>query len=228
MTGVAGENRWSKYRPTGFAFPAEYVIRIFKGSYPRLNLDKAAYRGKRILDLGCGDGRNLVLLNQCGFELFGVEVSELAIADAKINLNAVGVAADIRLGWSDSTPFPDGFFDYLLAWNVIYYMRDQKADFSAHVREAARILRPEGYLVLSIPKKSCFIFKDCKNLGAGYVVITNDPWKERIGDVFRMFDGEREIEDAFSERFKDFTFGSVHDDCFGYEYHWHLVVCRKK
>jgi SAM-dependent methyltransferase len=229
MSRASGEERWSKYRGTGgFAFPAEYVIRIFKGSYPRLNLDKAAYRGKRILDMGCGDGRNLVLLSQCGLELYGVEVSELMIAEARTNLDAVGIAADIRLGWNDSIPFPDEFFNYLLAWNVIYYLRGEKADFGAHVREASRVLKQDGYLILSIPMKSCFIFKDCKHLGNGYVVITNDPWKSRIGDVFRMFDNEREIQDAFSGHFKDFAFGSVQDDCFGYEYHWHLVVCRKK
>ena len=40
-------------------YPAEYVIRIFKGSYPKLNFDKKSYDGKKICDIGCGVGRNL-------------------------------------------------------------------------------------------------------------------------------------------------------------------------
>lgn len=51
------------------AYPAEYVIRMFKGSYPRLNLKmiSGGDEGKSILDIGCGDGRHLCFFNTLGF-----------------------------------------------------------------------------------------------------------------------------------------------------------------
>ena len=50
------------------AYPPEYVIRMFKGVYPKLNLQRNGYSGKSILDIGCGDGRNIPLFKQLGFK----------------------------------------------------------------------------------------------------------------------------------------------------------------
>ena len=43
-----------------------------------------------------------------------------------------------------------------------------------------------------------------------------------------MFEDEEEIKKTFSPEFKDFIFGSIEDDCFGLNYHWHLIVCKRK
>ena len=55
-------------------YPNEYVVRIFMGSYPRLNLDKSRYQQQRICDVGCVAGRNLILFHDLGFEAHGVEI----------------------------------------------------------------------------------------------------------------------------------------------------------
>jgi SAM-dependent methyltransferase len=215
------------YQTENMAFPSEGAIRIFKGSYPRLNLDKTLYHEQKICDLGCGDGSNLVLLNQCGFELYGTEISQEIVDISKENLACIGIEADIRIAFNQSIPFDDEFFDYLLSWNQCYYMGDYD-NFDDYVLEFARILKPEGYLVLSIPKKTCFIYKGSEMYRNGYQIIRNDPFNLRNGAILRMFDNEQEIEDVFSKCFKNFAFASVEDDFFGYEYHWHLAVCQKK
>ena len=91
-----------------------------------------------------------------------------------------------------------------------------------------RILKSEGTLVLSIPKKSCFIYKNAQINEKGYCVIKNDPFKGRNGAVLRIFEDENEIKQSFEKYFKNFKFASVHDDCFGFDYHWHIIVCEKK
>jgi SAM-dependent methyltransferase len=218
---------WDKaYVGHQMMYPAEYVIRIFKGSFPRLDLDKASFNSKKICDVGCGDGRNLVLLKQCGFDLYGVEISEEIVEKVKSDLASLGIEADIRVGDNYNIPFGDDFFDYVLSWNVCYYMGKQ-TNFSSHVKELARVIKPEGFLVLSIPKKTCYIFEGSEELKRGYQVIRNDPFKTRNGEVLKMFENEEEISDEFSSYFKEFVWASIHDDCFGFNYHWHLVVCRK-
>ncbi len=233
---MSGENKYdakkewnSLFLNAGMSFPSEYVIRILKGSFPRLNLDKAAFRGSRFCDAGCGDGRNLLLAKTCGFDTFGVEISEEIVAKVRSNLSKAGIEqVDVRVGSNSKIPFGDEFFDYLLSWNACYYMGGV-LDFDAYVREFARVLRKDGYLILSIPKKSCFIFKTSEPAGKeGYRIIRNDPFKVRDGEILRMFNDEKEIEAVFSPFFKDFIFASIHDDCFGYEYHWHLAVCKRK
>ena len=44
-------------------YPTEWVIRTIAGAnYPNFKYDKSKYIGKKILDISCGDGRNLALL----------------------------------------------------------------------------------------------------------------------------------------------------------------------
>lgn len=133
----------------------------------------------------------------------------------------------MRAGTNAAIPFEDGAFDFLLSWNACYYM-GESTDFAAHVDEFARVLKPGGTLVLSIPKKSCFIFEGSDTLKPGYQIIRNDPFGIRNGEVLRMFEDAAEIAETFGTRFTQFATGDIHDDCFGYAYHWHLAVCRKK
>ncbi|MGD0534560.1 MAG: class I SAM-dependent methyltransferase [Methanoregula sp.] len=209
------------------AYPAEYVIRIFKGAYPRLNLDKN-FRGRKICDIGCGDGRHIPFLHTCGFDAYGIELTEEIVDRVKENLRPARLPIlDVRVGSNDRIPFGDVFFDYLLAWNTCYYLGEH-ADFAGYVKEYARILKKNGYLILSIPKKTCFIYHGSERIAGGRAIIRNDPFNIRNGEILRIFDDEEEIEEAFSGFFDRFVFASVHDDCFGYDYHWHLVVCQKR
>lgn len=207
-------------------YPSEYVIRIFKGNYPKLKLNEKSFLNKKICDIGCGDGRNLVFLYNCGFDIYGTEIASEIVEKTKSSLKKLNINANIKIGTNDSIKFTDNFFDYLLSWNSCYYM-GENTDFNIYVKEYARILKKEGYLILSIPQKTCFIFKDSEHLKNGYKIIRNDPFKIRNGEVLRQFDDEKEIEQTFSPFFKNFIFASINDDCFGYNYHWYLVVCQK-
>lgn len=209
------------------AYPSEYVIRILKGSYPRLNLDKKSFVGARICDASCGDGRNIPLMKQCGFEAYATEISQDIVNKVSKNLADNGINAEVRVGKNDQLPFEDGYFDYVLSWNACYYM-GQNRDFGLHVQELARILKSGGTLILSIPKKTCFIYKTSERIGDEFAVIRNDPFGVRNGEVLRIFEDENEIANTFSTHFKDFVFGSIHDDCFGFEYHWHIAVCKRR
>ena len=209
------------------AYPSEYVIRILKGSFPNLNLDKN-FKEKKFLDMGCGDGRNLILAKSAGFDIYGVEISTDICKNIEKNLKSVGIDKYcIKEGKNDSIPFENSFFDYMLSWNSCYYMGGG-TDFQDYVKEFARVVKKDGYLILSIPKETCFIYKDSQQQRPGYQIIMNDPFNVRNGEILRMFSSFEEIKEAFGEYFYDFRFASIHDDCFGYNYHWYLAVCKKK
>jgi len=229
MEEYNAEEKWNKTYLTqqNMAYPSEYVIRIFKGKYPTLNFNKN-YNKKKICDLGCGDGRDIPLLEKCGFDVYGTEISSEIINKIKNNLKEkISNQVNLAVGNNEKIPFENNFFDYLLSWNSCYYMSNE-GNFQKHVEEMYRILKPEGILVLSIPKKTCFIYKDSEIKNNGYCIIKNDPFKIRNGAILRIFENEDEIKKSFSEHFKNFTFASIYDDCFGLNYHWHLLICQKK
>ena len=101
-------------------------------------------------------------------------------------------------------------------------------DFGSHVKEMSRVLKNQGYLIMSIPKKTNFVFKNSEKLKDGYRIIKDDPFNVRNGEVLRVFEDCMDIENTFSKYFKNFIFASIDDDCFGYDYHWHIIICQKK
>jgi SAM-dependent methyltransferase len=231
-TQYDAKQSWSKAAVSSqqdLTFPAEYIIRIFKGKYPHLKLkDEVAFEGKKICDVSCGNGANLSLVHQCGFKIFGTEISADIVDIAKQHLARRDIRDfDIRVGTNENIPFDNAFFDFLISWNSCYYMGQQK-DFGVYVKEFARVIREDGYFVLSIPKKTCYIFDGAEPSQKGYCVIKKDPFGVRNGEIMRVFQDEEEIRQAFSPYFGDFIFGSIQDDCFGFAYHWHLAVCRRK
>lgn len=224
------EKAWyDAYSTRNVAYPPEYVIRIFKGNYPLHAFNKDQYRSQTILDVGCGDGRNFPLFNQCKFQqAFGTEINPDIVHVAQNNIAALGMDPScIKVGHNHNLPFPDQSMDFLLSWNACYYMQDHQ--FEEYVNEFSRVCKKDGNLILSIPKSSCFIFKHSEDAGRGYRTITSDYFNGmRNGEVMRCFDNKEEIFEAFSGSFHDFKYASIHDDCFGLNYHWHLVICRKK
>lgn len=105
--------------------------------------------GMRVLDAGCGDGRNLVYLLQAGYDVFGVDASPISIDRVRqlsSNLAPRLPADNFRVEPIEEMTFPDGFADVVLSSAVLHFARDD-AEFSAMLRGTWRVLRPGGMLV---------------------------------------------------------------------------------
>jgi SAM-dependent methyltransferase len=112
---------------------------------PRL-VDFTAYRGKRVLDVGCGAGTDLVRFAKGGAVVSGVDLSSSAIALAKQNFAQQGLAADLREADGEKLPFDDNSFDLVFAHGVVQYT----ASDHALVDECRRVLKPGGTAVFQV------------------------------------------------------------------------------
>ncbi|MHB8242449.1 MAG: class I SAM-dependent methyltransferase [Solirubrobacteraceae bacterium] len=97
--------------------------------------------GARILDAGCGSGRNMVELARYG-SVTGIELSETSVALAR-NRNAGEVVAGSVL----EMPFADESFDLVVSLDVIEHLED---DLGA-LRELRRTVAPGGSLLVTVP-----------------------------------------------------------------------------
>ena len=74
---------------------------------PRI-VDFNGFRGKRVLEVGCGIGTDLVRFARGGAVCTGIDLSQTAIDLARKNLAANGLTADLQVGNGEALPFEDG------------------------------------------------------------------------------------------------------------------------
>ena len=104
--------------------------------------------GMRVLDAGCGYGRNLVHLLREGCEVFALDADSEGVEHVR-NLAAMLApelpAKSFRVGAIEQMDFADGFADVVICNSVLHFARDEQ-HFLAMVEELWRVLRPGGML----------------------------------------------------------------------------------
>jgi tellurite methyltransferase len=105
--------------------------------------------GMRVLDAGCGTGRNLVFLMREGFELWGSDESEAAIAEVRKLAARIAprlAAGDrFRVERVEAMSWADASMDVVISSAVLHFARDD-AHWESMVREMWRVLAPGGIL----------------------------------------------------------------------------------
>lgn len=100
--------------------------------------------GMRIVDVGCGHGRNLVYLLREGYDVFGSDADPRAIAAVKELAGRLGGnGGNFRLEPIEQMSFPDGFADVVLSSAVLHFARDDD-HFQAMLQGTWRVLKPGG------------------------------------------------------------------------------------
>ena len=100
--------------------------------------------GKRALDLGCGTGRHTLALAEAGAHVTALDQSPEMMALARQKLQRYPVEWILH-DLPAPLPFPDGTFALAIAGLVVEHI----ANLPALLQETARVLRPDGRLVLS-------------------------------------------------------------------------------
>jgi SAM-dependent methyltransferase len=127
---------WDENRALGL--PAEAIERAVLGVMPP--------RIGAFLDIGTGTGRLLELVAPRAERAFGVDASRdmLALARARFAQHGMADRCAVRQADMYRLPLPDGAFDVVALQMVLHYADDP----AAALAEAARVLRPDGLLVV--------------------------------------------------------------------------------
>lgn len=214
---VSNAEEWRRFyhKKHSGRFPTEWVVRTLAGgNYPGLKLDKSNYQGGRILDLSCGDGRNLPLLLHLGFEVHATEISDPIIADLQQVAQAQHWNVSFKLGRNTELPYPAGFFDYVLACSSFYYLEADTA-WEEVMREVARVVRPGGIFVANLPDPDNAVLSGAETLSDGSMVIRNDPFKLRNGTRFMVARSQNDVARLLSPWFAPLGVGHQSDDFYG-------------
>ena len=204
-------------------------------------VDFDGYRGKRVLEVGCGAGTDLVRFARGGAQVTGVDLSPSAIALARKNFEQQGLAAELREADGERLPLPDDTFDLVYAHGVVQYT----ADGRALVEECRRVLKPGGEAIFQAYNRVSWLNALSK--------LTKVPLEHEDAPVLRKysaaefrgllggFRGVRIVEERFPVRsrlhggWKGVVFNTFFVGAFNAlpralvrRYGWHLLAfCRK-
>lgn len=159
------KNRWDDI------FRNQEAYRYYSLSEPHEDMEKisASFREhdvRKILDLGCGTGRNLIFLSRKGFEMQGIDLSKNAIAGIRKICNNIPeknktgptaskakLDAGSRIGLKTGDifsrlPFDDDSFDAIISVQVLQHS-DEKGIIHA-ISEMKRVLKPGGLIFITV------------------------------------------------------------------------------
>jgi SAM-dependent methyltransferase len=109
-------------------------------------VDFNAWRGRDVLDVGCGAGVEVVRFARSGARVTGVDIAPGAVALAKQNLAQQGLGARLEVADGEALPFADASFDFVYAHGVVQYTgNDHRL-----VAECHRVLRPGGLAMFQV------------------------------------------------------------------------------
>jgi len=103
-------------------------------------------RGKSALEYGCGAGLAAYPLAVEGARVAGIDISDVAIAQAQDEAARRGLSIDFRVGDAERMPFGDGAFDLVCGSGILHHLNIRPA-----LTEVARVLKPEGRAVFIEP-----------------------------------------------------------------------------
>jgi SAM-dependent methyltransferase len=156
----AASGRLAAATPDPMTTPAERYSAVYRGEpsgrvdvvprgWPRSRIEACrrwAGTGRRVLDIGCGNGALLYNLRDRFAELHGIDLAEARVAHARSAL--AGLAARVTPGnVEEGAPFPDEHFTLVVCADVLEHV----VDVWAAVAEMRRILERGGRLLLTTP-----------------------------------------------------------------------------
>ncbi len=114
--------------------------RYDKIDYLRDYVGFSRYKGKKVLEIGCGVGIDLLQFARAGADVSAVDLTPNAVQLATANLAREGYQGNLRVGNAESLDFPDGCFDVVYSHGVLHHTVDTEKS----IDEVYRVLRTGG------------------------------------------------------------------------------------
>ena len=141
---------------------------------------------RKILELGCGQGRDTFLFLQRGFEVTGLDYAEAGLRQMQERAAALGVEKALALQLCDvrkGLPFPDQSFDGCFS-HMFFTMELREEELQGIFGEVLRVLKPGGLNIYSVRNVHDPHFQKGNH-------IAEDMWQNPMGFVVHFFSPEK-------------------------------------
>jgi SAM-dependent methyltransferase len=136
-------------------------------------------RGKTVLEYGCGDGLNTVVLARRGARVKALDISPDLIEVARQRLRANGLTKDVEfiVGSAHELPLPDDSVDVVFGMAILHHL-----DLALSAREVYRVLRKGGRAIFNEPVRNSKLIKFFRGL-IPYQAADVSPFERPLTDL---------------------------------------------
>lgn len=212
------DDKWNKI----YRNPSEYTYYEILKSHENLEGIIRYFKlksVKKILDLGCGMGRNFFPLVKAGFEVYGIDSAkngvDYILSDKKIKF----FTNQVVVGKFQNLPYENNFFDAVISVQTLNH--GKKADVLKGIEEVKRVLKNQGLIFVTLPgriakgKVRYCLVKTAKKIEPNTFVPTTG---EEVGVPHHIFN-----KNMIKKYFKDFEQIKIEKD----ERDYYCVLGRK-
>ena len=144
---------------------ARYRLEPYILDFARFN--KA--RGERVLEIGVGLGADHQKFAEAGAKLWGIDLTERAIAHTRHRLECFDLTSDLAVGDAEALDFSDESFDRVYSWGVLHH----SPDTPTAIKEVHRVLKRGGLASIMIYHKWSLVGL---MLWTRYALLGMKPW----------------------------------------------------
>jgi ubiquinone/menaquinone biosynthesis C-methylase UbiE len=136
-------------------FTPEYFEAVERNRYElyapwmRSFVNFGGYAGKKLLEVGVGQGTDLVQFAKGGAEVHGIDITERHLTLAAQNFAVRGLRCDLRYATAAAIPYQTDSFDAVYSFGVLHHTDD----IERCVSECHRVLKPGGEFILGVYHK---------------------------------------------------------------------------
>lgn len=170
------------------------------------------FHGKRLLEIGCGLGTDLLQFARSGAITTGVDLTPASIELVRKRFALEGIPVDARVADAEHLPFADASFDVVYSFGVLHHTPDTQKS----IDEVYRVLKPGGRIIIMLyHRDSIHVFLGAPLYRLSHKLKTGG--HSLIEDWVRVYDGaENPLGKAYSKaklrrmfsRFKDIRFAA--------------------
>lgn len=110
------------------------------------------WRGKDVLEVGCGLGTDAVSFARAGARYTGIDLTEASIELVRKRFEDEGLSGELRVSDAEALPFADASFDLVYSHGVLHHTPDTERA----IDEARRVLRPAGTAMVMLYHKNSY------------------------------------------------------------------------
>jgi ubiquinone/menaquinone biosynthesis C-methylase UbiE len=112
------------------------------------------YAGKRLLEVGCGTGTDLLQFARGGSKVIGIDLTPRSIEITRQRFRIYGQNGGFAIGDAENLAFPDNSFDVVYSFGVIHHTPDTRRAVS----EFHRVLRPGGRAIVMLYNRASLYY----------------------------------------------------------------------